>query len=62
MGASAEWPGQERFDGMAENVNVGLDSDEATALASPILGTEMLVLLLKGLRSAFRDLQPSTRP
>lgn len=52
VGPSATWPGQDGFDDLAHSLNPGLDPAEAKTLASPILGTEMLVLLLKGLRGA----------
>lgn len=58
LGMSAEWPGQERFDDLAGDLNPGLSRQEAAALASPILGTEMLVLLLKGLHARFGDTKP----
>ena len=52
VGISVPWPGQERFADKADILNPGLDPDEARALASTALGTEMLILLLKGLHKA----------
>jgi len=51
VGVSVPWPGRERFADKAGVLNPGLDRDEAQALASPVLGTEMLILLLKGLQN-----------
>jgi len=52
LGLSADWPGLDRFAGASSDLNPGLGRDEAAALASTILGTEMLVLLLKGLHAS----------
>ncbi|MDE3745103.1 hypothetical protein [Methylobacterium radiotolerans] len=50
---STNWPGLEQFTGVSPRLNPGLKPDEASALASNILGTEMLILLLKGLHASF---------
>ena len=50
---STDWPGLDRFAGLSPALNPGLEPGEAAVLASNIFGTEMLVLLLKGLRAAF---------
>lgn len=52
IGFSTDWPGMDRFDDVSSDLNPGLARDEAAALASTILGTEMLVLLLKGLHAS----------
>lgn len=52
LGVSTDWPGLDWFDGASSNLNPGLARDEAASLASTILGTEMLVLLLKGLHAS----------
>ncbi len=64
VGITAPWPGQERFADKADVLNPGLDREEARALASPTLGIEMLVLLLKGLQSIINKPTPtlSTSP
>lgn len=49
---SANWPGLELFEDASIFLNPGLERHEASALASTILGTEMLVLLLKGLHAS----------
>ena len=59
VGITASWPGQERFADKAEALNPGLDREEARALASPMLGIEMLVLLLKGLQSVISRPPPT---
>ena len=52
VGLTVAWPGQERFSSLADALNPGLERLEAKALASPALGVEMLVLLLRGLRNS----------
>jgi hypothetical protein len=54
VGVTSTWPGQENFTALAEALNPGLERHEAKALASPALGTEMLILLLKGLRNSVK--------
>lgn len=56
---STDWPGIDQFVGLSPTLNPGLERPEASALASNILGTEMLVLLLKGLHAAFPAEAPS---
>ena len=50
---STDWPGLDDFAELSPALNPGLEPHEASSLASNILGTEMLVLLLKGLHAAF---------
>lgn len=61
VGVSTDWPGLNQFTDVSSELNPGLSRDEAAALASTILGTEMLVLLLKGLHASLLvDRQTST--
>ncbi len=59
VGVTADWPGRERFSGLADALNPGLERAEAKALASPTFGLEMLVLLLKGLHNSISKAAPS---
>ena len=54
----ADWPGLDQFANVSE-LNPGLETKEASALASTILGTEMLVLLLKGLKASLQARAPA---
>ncbi|MGI3900198.1 MAG: hypothetical protein ACRYGP_08455 [Janthinobacterium lividum] len=50
--ASTHWPGIEEFANLSSSLNPGLERREASSLASTILGTEMLILLLRGLHAS----------